>query len=69
MRVVEKSDDFAAALASCKREAAASFASDKVLIEKYLSRSRHIEIQVFADTQGHCVYLFERCLLYTSRCV
>ncbi|WP_291993736.1 acetyl/propionyl/methylcrotonyl-CoA carboxylase subunit alpha [Candidatus Accumulibacter sp. ACC003] len=60
MRLVERSDDFAAALASCQREASASFASDKVLIEKYLSRSRHIEFQIFADTHGNCVYLFER---------
>jgi len=60
MRVVERSEDFAAALASCRREAASSFASEQVLIEKYLSRSRHIEIQVFADSLGHCVHLFER---------
>lgn len=60
MRLVEKADDFAAALASCQREAAASFGSDHVLVEKYLVRPRHIEIQVFADTQGNCVYLFER---------
>jgi 3-methylcrotonyl-CoA carboxylase alpha subunit len=60
MRVVEKSEDFAAALASCQREAINSFGSDAVLIEKYVQRPRHIEIQVFGDTQGHCVYLFER---------
>ena len=60
MRVVEKSADFAAALASCQREAKASFGDDRVLVEKYLSRPRHIEIQVFADTQGDCVSLFER---------
>ena len=60
MRVVEKSEDFAAALASCKREAINSFGSDAVLIEKYVQRPRHIEIQVFGDTQGNCVYLFER---------
>ena len=60
MRVVEKAAGFAAALASCKREAAASFGDDDVLIEKYLTRPRHIEIQVFADTHGNCVYLFER---------
>jgi 3-methylcrotonyl-CoA carboxylase alpha subunit len=60
MRVVEKSADFTAALASCQREAKASFGDDRVLIEKYLSRPRHIEIQVFGDTQGECVYLFER---------
>ena len=60
MRVVEKGADFAAALASCQREAKASFGDDRVLVEKYLSRPRHIEIQVFADTQGDCVSLFER---------
>jgi 3-methylcrotonyl-CoA carboxylase alpha subunit len=60
MRVVEKSEDFAAALASCQREARNSFGSDAVLIEKYVQRPRHIEIQVFGDTRGDCVYLFER---------
>ena len=60
MRIVEKAVDFAAALASCKREAASSFGDDRVLVEKYLVRPRHIEIQIFGDTQGNCVYLFER---------
>jgi 3-methylcrotonyl-CoA carboxylase alpha subunit len=60
MRIVERGDEFAAALASCKREAASAFGDDKVLVEKYLRRPRHIEIQVFADAQGNCVYLFER---------
>ncbi|HUH60682.1 MAG TPA: acetyl/propionyl/methylcrotonyl-CoA carboxylase subunit alpha [Candidimonas sp.] len=60
MRIVESSADFAEALASCKREAASSFGDDKVLIERYLTKPRHIEIQVFADTHGNCVYLFER---------
>jgi 3-methylcrotonyl-CoA carboxylase alpha subunit len=60
MRLVEKSEDFAAALESCKREAINSFGNDAVLIEKYVLRPRHIEIQVFGDTQGNCVYLFER---------
>ena len=60
MRVVEHSADFAAALASCQREAINSFGQDAVLIEKYVQRPRHIEIQVFADTHGNCVYLFER---------
>jgi len=60
MRVVEKSADFTAALASCQREAKASFGDDRVLIEKYLTRPRHIEIQVFADSQRQCIYLFER---------
>ncbi len=60
MRIVEKSADFAASLASCKREAINSFGNDSVLIEKYVQRPRHIEIQVFGDSQGNCVYLFER---------
>lgn len=60
MRIVGRSEDFEAALASCQREAAASFGDDRVLVEKYLQRPRHIEIQVFADTHGECVYLFER---------
>jgi 3-methylcrotonyl-CoA carboxylase alpha subunit len=60
MRVVERSEDFVAALGSCKREAISSFGDDKVLVEKYLTRPRHIEIQVFADTLGNCVYLHER---------
>jgi 3-methylcrotonyl-CoA carboxylase alpha subunit len=60
MRAVDRSEDFAAALASCQREARNSFGSDAVLIEKYVQRPRHIEIQVFGDTQGNCVYLFER---------
>ncbi len=60
MRLVEKSEDFAAALESCKREAINSFGNDAVLVEKYVLRPRHIEIQVFGDTHGNCVYLFER---------
>ncbi len=60
MRAVERAADFAAALESCKREAINSFGDDAVLIEKYVQRPRHIEIQVFGDTHGGCVYLFER---------
>ena len=60
MRVVENAEGFKDALASCKREAISSFGDDKVLAEKYLQRPRHIEIQVFADTHGNCIYLFER---------
>ena len=60
MRAVDKAEDFAAALASCKREAINSFGDDAVLIEKYVQRPRHIEIQVFGDTQGNYVWLFER---------
>ena len=60
MRVVERAADFAAALGSAKREAAAAFGDDRVLIEKYLTRPRHIEVQVFADGAGNTVHLFER---------
>src|SRR5512133_4080814 len=58
MRAVEKSEDFAAALASCQREAINSFGNDTVLVEKYAQRPRHIEIQVFGDIHGNYVYLF-----------
>jgi 3-methylcrotonyl-CoA carboxylase alpha subunit len=60
MRIVEASGDFAAALASCQREAEGSFGNGAVLSEKYVQRPRHIEIQVFGDSQGNYVYLFER---------
>jgi 3-methylcrotonyl-CoA carboxylase alpha subunit len=60
MRIVNASAEFADALASCQREAINSFGNDAVLIEKYVQRPRHIEIQVFGDSHGNCVYLFER---------
>ncbi len=60
MRAVDKSEDFEAMLQSCKREAINSFGDDAVLIEKYVQRPRHIEIQVFGDAHGNYVYLFER---------
>lgn len=60
MRIVEQDADFLSALASCKREASSSFGNDQVLIERYLQKPRHVEIQVFADQHGECVYLFER---------
>jgi len=60
MRRVDRAEDFTAALASCRREAAASFKDDRVLVEKYLTHARHIEVQVFADNHGNAVYLFER---------
>jgi len=60
MRIVRAAKEFADALVSCKREAAASFGADQVLIERYLQRPRHIEFQVFGDTQGNVVHLFER---------
>ena len=60
MRAVNSSAEFDAALASCQREASSSFGDDAVLVERYVTRPRHIEIQVFGDTQGDVVYLFER---------
>jgi 3-methylcrotonyl-CoA carboxylase alpha subunit len=60
MRRVDAAEDFADMLQSCKREAAASFGDDKVLIEKYILRPRHIEVQVFGDMHGNIVHLFER---------
>ena len=60
MRIVNSGDEFDAALASCKREAINSFGDDAVLVERYVQSPRHIEIQVFFDTHGNGVYLFER---------
>ncbi|MGD9966116.1 MAG: biotin carboxylase N-terminal domain-containing protein [Hyphomonadaceae bacterium] len=60
MRKVEKKAEFKAALASAKREAAAAFGDDRVLLEMYVARPRHIEVQVFGDTHGQVVHLFER---------
>ena len=60
MRKVEKAADFAAALTSARREAAASFGDDRVLLEVYVTRPRHIEVQVFADKHGKAVHLYER---------
>ncbi|MDT9597439.1 acetyl/propionyl/methylcrotonyl-CoA carboxylase subunit alpha [Sphingosinicella rhizophila] len=60
MRKVNASSEFADMLESCKREAAASFGDDRVLIEKYIERPRHIEVQVFGDSHGNVVHLFER---------
>ncbi len=60
MRKVEAAADFTDALASCQREASASFGNAHVLIEKYIQRPRHIEVQVFGDTHGNIVHLFER---------
>jgi len=60
MRIVARDEDFPAALESCRREAINSFGDGKLLLEKYLQCARHIEIQVFADTHGNAVHLFER---------
>ena len=60
MRIVTDAPSFTAALEGAQREAAASFGDDRVLVERYLTSPRHIEIQVFADTHGNAVSLFER---------
>ncbi len=60
MRVVEKPEGLADALASARREAEAAFADSTLLLEKYLARPRHVEVQVFADDSGNVVHLFER---------
>ena len=60
MRKVESGGDFAAALQSARREAKAAFGDDRVLLETYVTRPRHIEVQVFGDSQGQVVHLFER---------
>jgi 3-methylcrotonyl-CoA carboxylase alpha subunit len=60
MRIVRASADFAAALESCQREAKNAFGRDRVLLEHYVEKPRHIEIQVFADTHGHTLHLNER---------
>ncbi|WP_418315648.1 acetyl/propionyl/methylcrotonyl-CoA carboxylase subunit alpha [Piscinibacter sakaiensis] len=60
MRRVDKAEDFASSLASCQREAQASFGDDHVLVERYVTKPRHIEIQVFGDSHGNIVHLFER---------
>ncbi|MBB4098129.1 acetyl/propionyl/methylcrotonyl-CoA carboxylase subunit alpha [Sphingomonas kyeonggiensis] len=60
MRRVDAAGDFLDALASCQREAASSFGDDRVLLEKYILSPRHIEVQVFGDSHGNVVHLFER---------
>ncbi len=60
MRVVERAEDFADALAAARREARGAFGDDRVLLERYLEQARHVEVQVFADSHGNAVHLFER---------
>ena len=60
MRAVERAEDFGAALAGAKREAAAAFGDDAMLVERYVAEPRHVEVQVFADRHGNFVHLFER---------
>ncbi|KQS48865.1 MULTISPECIES: acetyl/propionyl/methylcrotonyl-CoA carboxylase subunit alpha [unclassified Sphingomonas] len=60
MRLVEDIYEFDVAYGSCRREAASSFGDDRVLLEKYIQSPRHIEVQVFGDSHGNVVHLFER---------
>ncbi|TKT81267.1 acetyl/propionyl/methylcrotonyl-CoA carboxylase subunit alpha [Aquamicrobium sp. LC103] len=60
MRRVDHPDDFPEALAAARREAKAAFGDDRVLVEKYVEKPRHIEVQVFGDNHGNAVHLFER---------
>jgi len=60
MRVVYRADEFYQALAATKREAMASFGNDDMLIERYLTKTRHVEIQIFSDNHGNCIYLSQR---------
>ncbi|MGD8349214.1 MAG: acetyl/propionyl/methylcrotonyl-CoA carboxylase subunit alpha [Gammaproteobacteria bacterium] len=60
MKRVDNDKQFQAALESARREAESAFGDDKVLIERYLERPRHVEMQIFADREGNCVHLFER---------
>ncbi len=60
MRIVKEASDLGAALESAKREAQGAFGDDRVLIERYLTTPRHIEVQVFGDTHGNAIHLFER---------
>ena len=60
MRIIDSEKQFDEMLESAKREALKSFNDERVLLEKYIRRSRHIEVQVFGDTQGNAIYLFER---------
>ena len=60
MRVVERAEDLSEAAASARREGVSSFGDGRLLVEKYLGKPRHVEVQVFADSHGNCVHLFER---------
>lgn len=60
MRIVMNDAEFKDALRACQREAQHSFGDTQVLLEKYLDRPRHIEVQIFSDQLGHCIHLFER---------
>jgi len=60
MRIVHRRSEFKEALESAKREALKSFKDDRVLVEKYIQKPRHIEVQIFGDKHGNYVHLYER---------
>lgn len=60
MRIVLNKKDFMAQLQSARRESLNSFGDQSILLEKYITAPRHVEVQVFADQYGNCVYLHER---------
>jgi 3-methylcrotonyl-CoA carboxylase alpha subunit len=60
MRIVERAEDLGSALASARRESASAFGDDRLILERYLARPRHIEVQIFADTHGGVAHMFER---------
>ena len=60
MRIVHRSDEFINALKSCQSESEKSFGDNRVILEKYIQQPRHVEVQIFADSHGNCVHLFER---------
>src|SRR5262245_22962530 len=60
MRVVEREGEFTVALEACKREAKAAFGDERVLLEKYFARTRHVEVQVMGDVHGNVIHLYER---------
>jgi len=60
LRVVEAAEHFSSALQSVQRESLAAFADQRVLLERYLPKARHVEVQIFADQHGNCIHLFER---------
>ena len=60
MRAVRRAEDFASALAASRREARAAFGDDRMVLERYVERPRHVEVQVLGDAHGHLVHLFER---------
>ncbi|KAI6647627.1 Methylcrotonoyl-CoA carboxylase 1 S homeolog [Oopsacas minuta] len=60
MRIVRKTEEFLHGLKSCQSESEKSFGDGRVILEKYIEKPRHVEVQIFADTHGNCIHLFER---------